>query len=242
MDILFPVKDISRDAIERMKICLKSLETNTEKYRICISDTSEVSQKNVLDDFIKEGYGYHYEKCTGLFNRSRTINNGVRCLVKSNPFMVMDIDIIVPSDFVRKMIAYYNEKKTCVIGNMAYLHKGHKATHLWEELCGSPIIYTFNCGFLICNLELFMKINGFDEKYKGYGAEDEDFNLRIKKATGGNMRMLKNMEMTCWHLYHKRVGDDCPAIWQANIDRYKSRLPLYESGALKVDDIEGARQ
>lgn len=239
IDILMPVKDMEPDALERMKWCIKSLRTNGDKFRLCISDSSRKSMKDTLDKVIEIPYEYFWEKCDGLFSRSRVINNGVRNLVKSNPFLVMDTDVVVPSNFLDKFLKYFRETGTFVVGRLAYLQPGHLMTDDWSKLYGHPVSFYYNSGFFACDLDLFKKVNGFDERYDGWGAEDDDINLRMIVLTKGKIRKLIGMEMTCWHLYHPRKDVIEKDACDKNRKRYWDRKPLYENGALTPDAVKG---
>jgi hypothetical protein len=240
IDILMPVKDMSPDALDRMKWCIQALATNDiSKFRLCISDASKVSMKETLEQVIGFPFEYYWEECQGLFNRSRVINNGVRHLVKSDPFIVMDTDIIVPSNFLDKFTKYFNETPTFILGRLAYLKSGHPMTDNWSKLVGQEIDFYYNSGFFICSLELFKKANGFDESYDGWGAEDDDFNVRLFMLTKGKMRKMVGMEMTCWHLFHPRKDVIEKEACERNRELYWRNKPKYENGSLAPNHIKG---
>lgn len=239
IDILMPVKDLTPDALERMRWCIRSLCKNPEPFNLCVSDTSSTSMEGILKGVISIPFRYTYEQDKGLFNRSRTINNGVRELVRSAVFLVMDTDIIVPSNFLEKMMSYYNSNGNYVVGRMAYLLKNHPMTDDWEELKSYPVDFYYSSGFFICNLELFKRVNGMEEDYISWGAEDDSLNVRMGVATGDKIRKLIGMEMTCFHLYHPRKDKDNPAATERNRKLYWERKELFESGKLAPDAIKG---
>ena len=55
-----------------------------------------------------------------------------------------------------------------------------------------------------CNMSYFvadaLAVNGYDEDYEGWGAEDEDFARRLKR-TGVHQQRIK-FKAVCFHIYH----------------------------------------
>jgi hypothetical protein len=240
IDILMPVKDLTEDALERMRWCMSALKGNgVEKFRLCISDSSKASMRDKLKTVIGIPFEYFFEECHGLFNRSRVINNGVRHLVRSDPFIVMDTDIIVPSNYLDKFMIYYKENKTFVVGRLAYLKEHHPWSTNWGDYTKHAVDFYYNSGFFICNLPLFNRVNGFDESYDGWGAEDDDLNIRITVTTQGKIRKLVGMELTCWHLFHPRKDVVEKEACDKNRKIYWKNKPLYENGSIPPDTIKG---
>jgi hypothetical protein len=240
IDILMPVKDMDGEALGRMAWCIRSLRGNGEQnFRLCISDTSTVSMREQLCDVIDMPFEYTYEKCTGLFNRSRTINNGVRNLVKSSSFIVMDTDIIVPNNFLVKFLDSHKRFGNYTVGRLAYLNDGHPFTEDWSKLYGHSVGFYYNSGFFVCDLDIFKQVNGFDENYVGWGGEDDQLNVRIGVLTQGKMRKLEGMEMTCWHLYHPRKDSLHPEATAKNRKLYWEQKILFENGTLRVNAVKG---
>lgn len=241
IDVLMPVKDLNDSSLERMRWCIKSLQGSTVKFRLCISDTSKVSMLETLKNIIEFPFEYTWEEGRGLFNRSRTVNNGVRHLVKSDPFVVMDTDIIVPNNYLEKFIRYHQDIGTFVVGRLAYLKEGHPWSVDWGAYQKCEINFYYNSGFFICSLDLFKRINGFDERYNGWGAEDDDLNVRMTVATNGKIRKLEGMELTCWHLFHPRKDTVEKDACEENRKIYWENKAKYETGVSPVNSVQGLK-
>lgn len=239
VDILMPVKDMAPDAIERMRWCIRSLRRNPGPFNLCISDSSSKPMKRELEEVIGMPFKYFHEAIPGLFNRSRTINNGIRHLVTSDPFIVMDTDVVVPSNFLEKFTALFKENNNFVVGRLGYLGAGHEMTDDWSALNGKTVNFFYNSGFFMCSLPLFLSVNGFDEEYVGWGAEDDSLNVRMTVATGGQIRKLVGMEMTAWHLFHPRKDTLEKDACEANRARYWKQKALVESGQVKPWQVLG---
>lgn len=243
IDIVMPIKDLTPAALGRMRYCLSSLSKNGDTFRLCISDSSKESMEVPIRKMVSElgisNISFYWEKNDGLFNRSRTINNGVRYLVESDPFIIMDTDVIVPSNFLEKFIRLFDENGNYVLGRLAYLCEGSPLSDDWGAFTSVPVNFYYNSGFLITSLGLFKRVNGFDEDYVGWGAEDDQLNVRMNVATGGKIRKLVGMEMTCWHLYHQRKDVIESDACEANRKRYWGQKELFETGKLPVYFVNG---
>ena len=71
-------------------------------------------------------------------------------------------------------------------------------------------------------LALFRDINGFDEEFTGWGAEDDDLGRRVYDA--GGQPAIGVAKCIVWHLWHAtrapQAWDDIPGA-----ERFKKRLP-----------------
>lgn len=71
-------------------------------------------------------------------------------------------------------------------------------------------------------LALFRAINGFDEEFTGWGAEDDDLGRRVYDA--GGKAAIGVTRCVVWHLWHPtrapQAWDDIPGA-----ERFKQRLP-----------------
>ena len=67
-------------------------------------------------------------------------------------------------------------------------------TFNWRKLRG--------CNFAVWRDDLF-RINGFDERFKGWGFEDSDFAVRL--INSGIKRKAGNFAVTVFHLHHREL-------------------------------------
>ena len=247
IDILYLVKDLDLHAWDRMLNSIRSLGRTSVPFNICVSDTSKIplnkpNSEGVYENTSILGYPlkYTHETNTGLFNRSRTINTGFKNLVQSEPFIVMDIDIVVPDQFLENVLRKYEEKgQTYMNGWIAYLEKGHVSTWKYNILQDYPIIRDYHSGYFICNKHLFEKLNGFDEDYDGWGGEDEDFTVRASVLTRGNVHRLRGDSLMGFHQWHpERYAAERDSA-KKNKARYFEKKALYEAGTVEVDRIKG---
>lgn len=246
IDVVYVVSNLNDSAVRRLEYSVKSFFKNNG--RILVSDTSsdEATRAKIerldFDD-------YYLEKSVGLFNRSRAINNAYRHLVKTENFIVMDIDLIAPPDFIRQIIRRFNGIYN--VGNIIYLPeqvKNNYYTYLSKNyrrkkyligkiprpLFRGSFYKSYYSAFFIVNRKRFEDVNGFDEEYAGWGAEDEDFSARI---TIRNRIKHYKMEVQCFHQWHPQTFtvDRNNEIWkEINRKRFREMSRLYEQSQALV--------
>ncbi|MBR7028413.1 MAG: glycosyltransferase family 2 protein [Bacteroidaceae bacterium] len=80
-----------------------------------------------------------------------------------------------------------------------------------------------------CNMSYFLSdaivVNGYDEDFEGWGAEDDDFYLRMEQA-GIKPQRIK-FKAVCFHLYHKSNARD------ENYEQLEQKKKNYQSFCLK---------
>jgi GT2 family glycosyltransferase len=64
--------------------------------------------------------------------------------------------------------------------------------------------------------EDYEAVNGFDEVFRGWGCEDDDFGARLRQA-GVRIRSLIRRSVLC-HLWHPPAAS-APAQWKDNVNR-----------------------
>jgi len=246
IDVVYIVSNLSDSAVCRMEYSVKSFFKNNT--RILVSDTSsdEATRAKIekldFDD-------YYLEKSVGLFNRSRAINNAYRYMVRTENFIVMDLDLIASPDFIKQSIRRFNGIYN--VGNIIYLPKRVKNNNYKylsrnyrrkKYLIGKiprppfrgPFYKSYYSGFFIVNRKRFEDVNGFDEEYAGWGAEDEDFSARI---TIRNRIKRYKMEVQCFHQWHPQaftVDRNIEIGKEINRKRFMKMSRLYEQSQALV--------
>lgn len=130
----------------------------------------------------------------------------------SGDFLIfLDVDCIPAADLIAK---YQEHQLTSELlsGQIRYLGKGVKSdacsfTTLHELSTPDPIrsdlkIIPFKLFWSLnfaCSKQVYFLIGGFDESYKGYGAEDTDFSFSAEKKKV----KIKRVEAFAYHQYHQ---------------------------------------
>ena len=216
-------------AIERLRYSLESIKD--QNVNICLSNNSTECIFDMVSD-IHSDIKYIHKPYNGLFSRALTINFAVKSLVKSEYFMISDIDLIYQKNHVQILLEKVNESKAIkpirfisynyneepIYSNKFSYSKNRYIKYLGKKISkiGKPY-YSSNFEELIklpksdggyahgnglIHLESFIKIQGYDEEMIGYGPEDDLFNTRISKIN--DIIYDNSIENATVHLWHPR--------------------------------------
>ncbi|RSD16415.1 galactosyltransferase-related protein [Amycolatopsis eburnea] len=244
--VVVPISD--RDGAGRIRnlmACLLALRDQTmpaSDYRVTVV---EFDEKPRWRDRI-EPLADHYLHVTGhgLFNKSWTVNAGVRhTLGAARTLCLLDADILVDRDFLRRNHARFAEH-----GHDAHLPHtemlsldAQSSDRLIEDRCGGrrPEVPLAGArGLLLRDVpgaclwltpELFAEVGGLDERYRGWGGEDEDMLYRV--ATAGTAVQFDDVFV---HLAHRR-----PAMRREDGAPFNAHVPVGTwNGAQGYGDLE----
>lgn len=196
--------------MDRLKESINSIKE--QNVRICVCCTS----KNDIYEHIKNladiTYFHKYLKLD-VYCKPKTINLGVKKLVKTPYFIHSDIDLIYPETFISEIIKY--TEYYCPVRvifnnyNIGIEYKGNTYNDYKQFFNKHGDISRSLKGIApgngLIHLKSFKQINGYDEYYIGYGFEDADFNIRIGYIC--KTIELNNENVNTCHLYHK-FGDN----------------------------------
>jgi glycosyltransferase involved in cell wall biosynthesis len=145
---------------------------------------------------------------TKFGSKCALINYGTKKYVTKEYFLISDIDLIYPKNFVDKIISIKNKE---VVSNIpvriifynrnlieeyfSHDYDSYKNKHM-NSLDIAP-------GNGLIHIESFLKIRGFDEEMLGYGPEDGIFNLRISKIN----KYIETKEIFTYHQKHDRTNN-----------------------------------
>lgn len=194
-------------AIGRFKSSLES--TYKQKCRICVCDTSINSLYDEIKDYVdKKNYIHCPAVPADTYNRSRSINIGVKKLVKTPYFIISDIDLVYPPTYVQELIKYttcpvpirvvftnHNLGPDVVTGNYDECHKASE--HSFDSTRSRGVAG----GNGLLHLASFKKVYGYNEVYTGYGPEDQDLNTRLRLIC--NYVEIDDPKINSYHLYHR---------------------------------------
>jgi len=159
----------------------------------------------------------------GVFRKSALLNAAVRSRPGYDGYVMVDADVYLSRPIVDYVIAHVPGPVLCYpFGDVMYLH-GPDTRNL---VSGLPLLPgTKNHGNNIerqtglCmgfTREQFDAVNGFDEAFTGWGAEDDAFMFKLRRLYG---RADRNHDVSAciYHMFHPAVGTD----------EYKKSDPAY---------------
>jgi len=190
-----------KKAIQRLQCSIRSLIH--QDVRIIVVNASKINIANQLKEFPVEYYHRPYGE-TGM-EKCVLINFAVKNFVQTPYFFVSDIDLVYPSDYIKSMLETALEIKNIFKTDVRLIPyvinlQSEYYTSNYKDLMDSKVerydgIAPGNG--LICT-HFFKMIHGYDERYRGYGPEDSNFNERISKINV--FHAADNIK--AFHLYH----------------------------------------
>jgi len=234
------------EAIKRFNLSLDSIDMT--ECDVCVINCSDYCIQKDLKYPVK--YLHEPKKYEdNLYNRSFMINQCVNKLVTSEYFNISDIDILYPKTFVTTIesiikentkpcrIVYFNNNMGIGDFNTYDECKSNYETH--KDHIRS---YRGRAGGLgIVHTKSFHKVNGFEERYIGYGPEDQDFNLRISQIN--KYIELDNENVNTYHIWHNNSTPKKKHRENLRIFNYisdyikKNNLQLVKSGSIEIPQI-----
>jgi len=201
------------EAVERLRCSIESIRH--QNVRVCVCNTSKKSIKSKLRGLGKIAY-FHNPLELNVYNKPKTINLGVKKLVKTDYFFLSDIDLYYHPDFVANMGVVLK-----LTGNVPYrivFHNNNMGPGDYPESiedCHNLFTNSKDTSRSMKGLApgngliyrpSFEAIEGFDEMYVGYGPEDADFNYRIRKICEYIEIDLEGFNT--YHLFHANQTRD----------------------------------
>ena len=198
--------------VNRIKISMESLSLqkskNFEVIFIDYGSESEISDnlKTILSSY--NFVNYHYLSVSHkLWNKSKALNFGIN-KAKGEFVFIADVDLIFHPDttVLFQKISHHQQFNLFPLGYLNPRESAKLKSGLnWSEL--RPKTFGEVNGMVLVSKSACEKINGFDEFFHFYGAEDVDFYARlensgIKKKTTTNKYFYHN-----WHPSFSGSGD-----------------------------------
>ena len=130
-----------------------------------------------------------------LFSRKKTFLSGSRSLINEPATKTLEQEGALNWDLLnRNLTKQYNAIRFIPLAQFIYyMHRGDRQA---KHVLGSNMSFW---------KEDLISVNGYNEDFKGWGAEDQDIAIRLLHA-GVGMRFLKYAGVT-YHLHHMKASD-----------------------------------
>ncbi|MFE9422558.1 glycosyltransferase [Kitasatospora sp. NPDC006697] len=215
VQVVIPFRDREHGLRTRnLLACLRALadqEGGAAVHVTVVEGDAVPRSRELLDSLVDE---YLFAHKDGLFNKSWAVNVGVAATARPAPVVcVLDADILVDRRFVER--------------NLRRLREGGHGAHLpfrWSLSLDEPstrraiarrtragaaevpgsllrglLLREPPGGCVWVRSEVFHAVGGFDERYEGWGGEDDDVVARLDRAAG-----VARFEDELLHLNHPR--------------------------------------
>lgn len=176
----------------------------------------------------------HHTADEGLFNRSAAVNRAAAAATASGPWdvaVIIDSDVIADPATIRAAIARAADAGDRLVLPFTRRHNlNHHGTDYimagdrgsWRRYIGRTYTQMVSSVVMVPRA-LWDKVGGFDEKFSGWGFEDNAF-VAACETFGGP---LERLEGECWHLWHPAApeGHRGSPSHEAN----RARREMYEA-------------
>lgn len=218
--------------LRNLMACLMALRDQTlpaDAYRVTVVEFDEKPRwREVIEPWVDD---YVHIEGRGLFNKSWTVNVGVRqTLGSARTLCLLDADIIVDRRFLERNHARFADPAhDAHLPHTEMLSLDQPSSdRAIEERCGAGAPEAPLAGMrglllrdvpgacLWIRPELFDRVGGLDERYRGWGGEDEDMLYRITEA--GAVTQYDDVFL---HMAHRR-----PAMRRDDGEPFNAHIPV----------------
>jgi glycosyltransferase involved in cell wall biosynthesis len=206
---------------QRVKNSIDSLAAQT------ISDFELIFVDYGSDDVVSsqikpliEGYlfaKYIWSNTKGMFwSRAQAYNLGISQAIGKN-IILWDIDLMVEPDFLEKL-KEIDTSKVYTTHRCYYLPEEATKHNYKTESIISKSQHSY-VGMCLVNANQLKEINGFDEYFQVWGAEDDDLYARLQNA-GLERMQINATEIPVYHQWHPTQAPALPDTWYLQMLEY----------------------
>ena len=215
-------------ALKRLYCSIESIKNQTDE--IYVIDASE----NPIEVPICVNIINHPQ--TGTFNKSQILNYGVKHYLSDYIWCILaDADIIFEPDYVKKMEAYTHGEPVRVTGysqsayHEFYTSDYNEAMRLINDRGVTAWRSGEAPGIGLLHIPSFLKIRGFNEKFREYSCEDTELNRRLAYIN----KYIYDPTIKNVHLFHE---PNAANFTNENNEIYYESERLFQSGNLARND------
>jgi glycosyltransferase involved in cell wall biosynthesis len=190
-----------------VKNCLDSLKNQSSKDFNCflVDYGSDINYGIALQEVLVQYSGIEFISCPvsgQLWNKCRAINIALK-KCQTAYFLVGDIDLLFHPNFVSKAQNLANPKKIYYFQYGFLSQQESSITKKFEEYIVEFKGTNDVTGTTLFPANILKKVNGYDEFYHGWGAEDTDIHMRLK-ALGIDVKFHKE-NILIKHQWHPKA-------------------------------------
>jgi decaprenyl-phosphate phosphoribosyltransferase len=164
----------------------------------------------------------------GPFNRSRGLNIGARYAPAGSVLCLIDADLLVPSDFLSRSLEHMYPARPALAPYAEVLYLDEDSTRraigarfdgpeaVWAERYRGYLLREVFGGCVLVDQQLYWRVGGHDEAFRGWGKEDEEFWRRLSRLV-----VVERTNDRLMHLSHARALKD---EWTESNISYFDRL------------------
>lgn len=199
----FNRKEILEISLEKIFDSIKNIEDKIEV--LVVDDCSKDETKSLLEKY-KKNYPtiFNYiisEKNNGI---SKTRNILVKN-AKGSHLIFIDSDVFVTPKTIETHIRMQKENKNIIVqGNLKFISNLDELNEIKKNLFTDYSNSFFDTANLSIEKSKIIEAGFFDENFTGYGWEDLELGIRIRKL---NLKLKKNKDTLAYHYHPEKIID-----------------------------------
>lgn len=224
-----------KEKLKNLHCVLQSVAAQTIRATECIvvEQSASAELKNQLPAWVR--YYHQQVKDTDLYNRSLAFNLGAE-KANSENLIFHDNDLVIPACYVESHLKYFSLGYELVNLKRFIFGLGRADTNLLSSqhsinIAFSPKYVLQNAkggGSLAITKSAYRRIGGFDNRFSGWGGEDNELWQRAQVL---NIYPFTNLPMV--HLWHKpqadkRGGRHGGGFYTEELFDELSKIPIYD--------------
>ena len=189
----------------------------------------------------------------GLFNKSWGMNLGYR-LCKGEILVMADADMLIAAEDLQRAVDAVTHSLDIVRPYRHLIALTKQETQLFRDTGALPATPTTNQGYdrtyrseniclaggmFVVRRAFYESTGGFDERFRGWGGEDDAFSIRAQALTS---RSVVARKATAWHLWHPGSNRNKHSDYRNNLTvlskyyglAYDSLYMLHERGKFEI--------
>lgn len=179
---------------------------------ILVLEQDREPNKHLEKQLLEYDVSYRFLYNPNLFNRSWGYNCGVN-IVKQTKIILADNDVILNHNNLKKGLEHLNEYDIVKPFNKTYdLDQKQTLDYIENNIFPSDIdqykqrFYVVTAGgLMMIRKNTFLQIGGYDERFEGWGGEDDEMTIRIWNYLNNNHYTYYQFDGNLLHLYHDRT-------------------------------------
>ncbi|MFN8674679.1 MAG: glycosyltransferase [Candidatus Sericytochromatia bacterium] len=196
-----------KDILEKnLELIFSSIKNTPDKIEILVIDDCSTDQtKKLLEDYkkiYKEKFNFFIsEKNNGI---AKTRNLLVE-KSQGNYIIFIDSDVFVTKETIKAHIDFHKKYNNYICqGNLNFISNLNDLNKIKKSILTDYSNSFFDTANLSIKKELIVKVGLFDENFTGYGWEDLELGIRLKKI---GIKSKKNKKALAYH-YHNETFKD----------------------------------
>jgi glycosyltransferase involved in cell wall biosynthesis len=194
ISVIIPVRNRKKNLYGAVKSLLKQDFDKNDFEIIVVDYGGSDDSKKMLEEFNDDRIRYIYVDENGIWNLPRARNIGIR-RAKGKLIITMDGDMILSKNVLKKVYEDFYKRKKSVLYQIPR-----------REITKNKAINAHPPGpfpgcFQDSDRKNWFKVRGFDERMTGYGYEDGDLVMRMKRIGVEQYWMPSTLKI--YHQYHE---------------------------------------